>query len=452
MSGTLDGLTIRFAEFAAGLRAEDVPPEVLERAKMIVRDSIGIQLAASTSCEPAAKAIDLIRLWGGRDDCTIVGSGLKSPAPHAALCNAMLAHGIQMDDTHSQGLIKAGSVLVPSVLAAGELRQAGGKDVLVSLVIGYEIAIRIAKAINPGHRRRGFHTSGTVAGFGAAAGTGRLLGLNAEQIAWAMGLAGSQSGGLVAFLDDPCMSKPLLCGKAAYNGVFSGLLAATGLTGPKTILEGKEGFFNAFCDEIDESALIADFGNSYTIMEVGLKPHAACRYSHTPIDLAQKMYHEDGIRLNDVKDGTIWMSEIAVRQTSIPESKSLDASMGSTEFGVATALELGSNGLKDCRTAFDLPQIHEGAKRFQMIEAASLSPSARDAVLEVRTKDGRTIRYEQPLPKGEPSIPMTNDELEQKFLSLACLAIDEGGAKSLNERIMQMDVAPDISEIMSFVG
>ena len=443
----LTGLTMKFAKLAETLRYEDLPQDVIDRAKVILRDSIGVQIAASATSEPAQKVIDLVQRWGGQSESTIVAYGTKLPTPHAAMCNAMLAHGIQFDDTHSKGLIKAGAVLVPSVFAATELSGANGKETIVSLVIGYEIAARIAKAINPGHRRRGFHTSGTVAGFGAAAMTARLLGLKSEQIAWALGLAGSQAGGLVAFLDDPCMSKPLLCGKAAYNGVLSGVLASEGFTGPKNILEGNEGFFNAFCEDIDMDVMLDGFGERYVIMEVGLKPHAACRYSHAPIDLAQKMYNEDGIRLKDIDSGTIKMSEIAVRQTSIPVSKTLEAAMGSTEFGVAAAFELGYNGLPECWAAFDNPAVHYGAKKFFMEVEPSFAPSARDTILEVRTTDGRIMRYQQPLPKGEPSFPMTALELERKFFSLAGLVMDEAQAHIIAERIMTLENEPRSSVI-----
>lgn len=444
----LEGLTRRFAELAAGLTFEDLPRPVIERTKLIIRDSIGIQIAASAVSESAQMGTRLVRRWGGAPEATVVGHGFKVPAPNAALCNAMMAHGLQLDDTHSSGLLKAGSVLVPATFASSELTAADGKAAITALVIGYEIAVRIARAINPGHRRRGFHTSGTVAGFGAAAITGRLLDLNSEEIASALGLAGSQSGGLVAFLDDPCLSKPLLTGKAASNGVVSGLLAKEGLTGPRTILESKEGFLNAFADHVEVDGLLAGLGSDFVITEVGLKPHAACRYSHTPIDLAQKMYHEDGIRLSDIQEGTIWMSEIAARQTTIPVCETLASSMGSTEFSVALALELGENGLRDCWAGFENRQVHDMAKRFAMLVEPSFEPASRETILEVRTKDGRTVRYRQNLPKGEPSNPMTPAELEQKFMSLATMVIDAASARRLSERIMGIESEAAAADIL----
>ena len=445
----LEGLTRRFADLAATLSYDALPEPVVDKAKLILRDSIGIQIAASAASESARKSVDLIRRWGGSEEATVIGYGFKAPAPHAAQCNAMMAHGLQLDDTHSAGLLKAGSVLVPSVFAAAQLTGANGKAVITALVIGYEMAVRIARAINPSHRQRGFHTSGTVAGFGAAAMTGRLLGMDAEAIASSLGLAGSQAGGLVAFLDDPCLSKPLLTGKAAFNGVLSGLLAKEGLSGPRTVLESKEGFLNAFTDDVDLDGLLDGLGSAFVIEEVGLKPHAACRYSHAPIDLAQRMFHEDGIRLSDVQDGTVWMSEIAARQTSIPVSETLAHSMGSTEFSVALALEMGANGLPECWAGFDNRHVHAGAKRFAMEVEPSFPAASRETILEVRTRDGRTIRYQQALPKGEPSNPMTVAELERKFFSLATMVIDPDQARRLGARLMTIDEEPVAGDILA---
>ena len=152
--------------------------------------------------------VELVREWGGAPQATVIGFGFKAPLPHAAMCNAMMGHGVELDDAHGSGLIKAGSVLVPTLNAIAEYKQVSGKEVLTALVAGYELAVRVAKAINPGHRSRGYHTTGTVSCLGAAAAGARLMGCNAEQIAWAIGLAGMQSAGIQSYLDDPCIAKP----------------------------------------------------------------------------------------------------------------------------------------------------------------------------------------------------------------------------------------------------
>jgi 2-methylcitrate dehydratase PrpD len=192
----LKGLTVRFAEHVASLEYENIPGDVTIKAKLILRDGIGNEMAASAISEPANKVIDLVKEWGGAPQSTIIGHGMKVPTPNAALVNAMMGHGVELDDAHGSGLIKSGSVLVPAAFALAELSGASGKDVITSVVAGYDLAIRIAKAINPGHRQRGYHTTGTVSAIGAAAMGAKLLGCNVEQIAWAIGLACMQSAGI----------------------------------------------------------------------------------------------------------------------------------------------------------------------------------------------------------------------------------------------------------------
>ncbi len=250
-SDLLAGLTMRFATHVANLTYEQIPDEVTTKAKLIVRDGIGNEIAASAISEPANKMIALVKEWGGAPQSTIIGHGLKVPTPHAALVNAMLGHGIELDDAHGTGLIKAGSVLVPVAFAVAELSGASGRDVLTGVIAGYDVAIRIAKAINPGHRQRGYHTTGTVAGIGAAAMSAKLLGCNAEQIACAIGLACMQSAGIQSYLDDPCMAKPFSPGKSAFNGTIAAIMASRGFTGPRKALECREGFLNAFTDRVD---------------------------------------------------------------------------------------------------------------------------------------------------------------------------------------------------------
>src|SRR3546814_5321020 len=134
-----------------------------------MRDGVGNQVAASAISDSAKAVVALVNEWGGTAEATVVGYGQRLPAAMAGLCNATLGHGVELDDSHATGLLKAGSVLVPAALAVGEQRGASGKEALVALVAGYEVAVRLAKAINPGHRQRGYHTTSTVGTIGAAA-------------------------------------------------------------------------------------------------------------------------------------------------------------------------------------------------------------------------------------------------------------------------------------------
>lgn len=437
----LEGLTMRFAEFTANLKYEDLPAEVVNKAKLILRDGIGNQIAAAAIGEPAKRMVEMVREWGGAEQATVIGFGFKVPLPMAAMVNAMMGHGVELDDAHGSGLIKAGSVLVPTVNAIAEFKGCSGKEVITALVAGYEIAVRVAKAINPGHRSRGYHTTGTVSCLGSAAAGARMLGCNAEQIAWAIGLAGMQSAGIQSYLDDPCIAKPFSPGKSAYNGMIAAYMASRGFSGPKKVLESKEGFFNAFTDKVRISDLLDGFGTEFAIMEVGFKPHAACRYAHGPIDLAQDMYWKEGVRVDNVEKITVHMSAMAIRQASKPKVTNLNAAMGSTQFGIALALETGANGLRDYWTGYENKNVHELAShKVELVAEDEFGLTGRQAIVEIQTKDGRSLRLRSEEPRGEPDNPLTEGELERKFTGLASMVMaDHGKVEALSQRIMSLD-------------
>jgi 2-methylcitrate dehydratase PrpD len=388
--------------------------------------------------------VEIVRSWGGAPQATVTGYGLKAPAPMAVLCNGMLGHGVELDDAHGTGLIKAGSVMVSLALASAEMNSCSGEDVIAGVVGGYEIAIRVAKAINPGHRQRGYHTSGTVSLLGGAAMAAKLLGANAEQIACAIGLAAMQSAGIQAFLDDSCMAKPFSPGKGAMNGMLAAIMAHKGFTGPRKALESREGFLNAFTSSVNAGELVDGLGSRYAIMEVGFKPHAACRYAHGPLDLAQAMYREDGVRLDQVEEITVHMSELAIRQASKLPCPNLNVAMGSTQFGVSLALTLGGNGLRDYWAGFKMKEVHDAAtSRVRLVPETEFGLGGRQAILDVRLKDGRTLHRRSEEPRGEPTNPLSDEEMERKFLNMAGMTLDDGRAQALNLRLGALEQVPN---------
>ena len=438
-SDVLTGLTMRFAEHLAMLKFEAIPAEVVSKAKYIIRDGVGNEIAASAISEPANKVIELIKEWGGAPQSTIIGHGIKVPTPNAALVNAMMGHGIELDDAHGSGLIKAGSVLVPAAFAIAELSGASGKDVIAAVIGGYDIAIRIAKAINPGHRQRGYHTTGTVSCIGAAAMGAKLMGCDAEKIAWAIGLACMQSAGIQSYLDDPCMAKPFSPGKSAFNGVLAAIMASRGFSGPKKVLESREGFLNAFTDSVRLDDLQDNLGKHFAIMEVGFKPHAACRYAHGPIDLAQDAFAIDGVRLDNVDHVTVHMSELAIRQASKPKVTNLNAAMGSTQFSIALALAAGKNGLKEYWDGYKQTGVHDGMQKVALQKEADYGLGGRQARIDIALKDGKVVTRSSLEPKGEPTNPLTSEELEAKFMAMTTMVIDEKQASRISDLVMSLE-------------
>lgn len=436
-------VTLDLAQFVASIQFDDLPAAVVAKAKQHVLDGIGNQLAASVLSQPAKIVHDLHREWGGSAEATVVGYGTRLPAPMTAMINAMMGHGVELDDAHAKGLIKAGSVFVAVANAVGEHTAATGAQLITALVAGYDLGIRTALAANPSHRKRGFHATGTVGTFGAAAITAKLLGLDAERTAWALGLAGVQAAGIQAFLDDSCMAKPLSPGKAAMNGVLAGVLAYRGFTGPRYVLEGREGWFRAFSDHFDLAQLTKNLGRDFMIMEMAFKPHAACRYAHGPIDNAQAILQAQRFEPEAIERIDIGLSELAIRQSGRTECTTLNSAMGSTPFGVALALTRGRNGLHEYWEGFKDATVHRLAARAFLELDADAGEMGRQSSVRVRLNDGREFVHRSQLPKGEPQLPLSDEELLAKFRGLGGFALEPDQVDSLVRLVNELEQIHD---------
>ncbi|NHM28750.1 MmgE/PrpD family protein [Desulfofundulus sp. TPOSR] len=442
------GVTLELANFLVNLTYEDLNGEVVAKAKMHVLDGIGNQIHGSQ--EPGSQI--LLKMVGelqmvGRS--TVITSPVKTWAPLAGLANGNMAHAIEMDDAHRDALVKAGSVLVPAALAVAEHCQASGKDFLLALICGYEAMVRIGLAVNPGHRNRGYHSTGTIGAFGAAAVTAKLLKLDHWKTANAFGIAGTQSAGLTAFLDHPSMIKGFNAGKAAFNGILAGLLAQGGFTGPVNILEGREGFCRAYSDEVKLEQITMGFGGPLKIMEVGFKPHAACRYAHGPIDAVAEMI-TGPISPATVKSVTIWTSPLAIRQSNINEPETLHAAQGSTPYSVALAMVTGKKHLnvEDFKVNWDNQEILNLARRIKMLpDEESYGYMGRGCRVKLEMDDGSIFENSLELPKGEPENPLTLEELEDKFATLVNPLVGEETGNKIKQLVKEIEQMPNIEPL-----
>lgn len=439
------------ASFVRNLCYDNLPEEAVNKAKQLIRDGLGNQLGASIIADPARVAIGLLREFGGAEQATITGYGAKLPVPQAALANAMLGHGIELDDAHANALTKSGSLLIPSVVTSGEHLGRNGAQTIAAAVVGYEIMVRIGLAINPSHRKRGFHTTGTVGAIASAGATAKQLALSAEQTNHALGLGAMQSAGIQAYLDDPCMAKPLSPGKAAFNGTLAAMLASREFTGPRYALESQEGFFNAYADELNTHHVFDGLDSDYKIMEIGFKPHAACRYAHGPIDAAQAIKVGHGAQAGEINKIRVRMCELAIRQSGHTEVPNLNSAMGSTPFGVALALTRGQNNLADYKEGFEDSRNHQLVRNVELVPEPEFGLMGRQAIVEVTLTDGRTVAERVEGPKGEPEHPMSAEELEQKFLGLAGLALGEQKARHLNEVLGDLENVEDLRAVTALL-
>ena len=283
------GITKDLANFIVETSYNDLPKEVREHAKVCILDWLGAALAGSL--EPPAKIItSIIREIGGKKESTVIGTNVKTSCVNAALTNGIFGHAVELDDIHEESIIHPAATVLPAALAAAEHTKASGQDFITSIILGYEVALRTGKAMNPSHYQF-WHTTGTCGTFGAVAASGKILDLNSEEMVYGFGIAGTQAAGLIEVFGT--MSKPLNAGKAASNGVLAALLAKEGFTSTKTIFEAEKGYCNATAREFNLNAITENLGKKFEIVNNIFKIHASCGHTHGAIDavlLLRKQY------------------------------------------------------------------------------------------------------------------------------------------------------------------
>src|SRR5512140_2196613 len=284
------------AEFVAGLRYEDLPQAVVDQACRIIVDTVGCAISAWAE-DPAKShiALELARLYARDDGASVIGSsGVKSQPAFAALANGILANAADNDDTHKRALLHTGSVVVPPALALAQTGRLSGRDLILALVAGYEVAVRVGMAVMPTHYRF-WHSTATNGTFGAAACAAKALKLDADGVQRALGLAGTQAAGLNTFFESGDMTKSIHPGKAAFNGIMSAQLARMGATSPPGILEHPKGYLNAYSSEPKPEKLTAGLGSTWEILQNGVKYFPSILASHSPIQATLALVHKHAI-------------------------------------------------------------------------------------------------------------------------------------------------------------
>jgi len=416
-------LAAEFAGFFCKVRFDDLPEAVVDHTKKFILDLVGVAVGGLELPFPQMTTQYLASL-GGKPEATLLGSapGEKVPGIHAALGNGVCAHALDMDDGYRYGGVHPSVATVPAAVVAGEIAGSDGKALILGTVLGAEIMDRLAKAMNPSHLSRGFHTTGTLGPFGATVAAGTIYGLPEDKLTRALGLAGLQSAGLLEILHDGAMTKPIHPGKAAMAGILSAELAEKGAQGPATIFEGKKGFFNAMADDVSTDGLIEGLGDRFLILDHYIKLHAACRHVHPAIDAVIRLKKDHSIDYKDIDSVHIATYPVAISfcgDENLPGSG--EAAKFNLPFSAAMAAIFGDAGMDrfSLETVNDR-QIQELAGRIKASTDkrwADAYPDMRGASVEMTTRDGKRYFMEVELAKGEPENPATLDDVMDKFRS-----------------------------------
>lgn len=434
--------TEALAAFAARLRFDDIPANVVSRTMELMADWLGSALAGRQ-----ARAVDSIASFAaamgpidGTAECLVNGRG-TSPL-FAALVNAAASHMAEQDDVHNGSVFHPATVVFPAALATAQTLGASGRELLTACVVGYEVGIRVGEFLGRSHYKV-FHTTGTAGTLAAAAAAGHLLGLDAGRMQHALGSAGTQAAGLWEFLRTAADSKQLHTAHAAAAGLMSAWLARDGFTGAAQILEGTQGMGAGMSSDADPSRLTDGLGSRWTVLETSFKWHASCRHTHPAADalLAVMRVHDlapaDLARVvTHVHQGALDVLGPVVNPVTVHQSK---FSMGTV---LALAAMHGHAGLTEFDQDALAPHTQRLAHKVEMVldeEVDQAYPRRWMGKVTVHTVDGRILAGRVDEPKGDPGNTLSREEVEAKVLRLAAYGgIEETVSRTALARVWDM--------------
>lgn len=444
----METISSTYADFLVRTRFDDVSAEVVQQAKKVILDLIGVALAGYKIMPFPKIVLDYVFELGGKPEATVIQGKRKIPAVHAAFANASCAHALDMDDGHRFAASHPGAVIVPTAIAAAELTGADTKSLIAGVVAGYDVMIRVGKAINPSSLNRGFHITGITGTFGAAAAAANIMGLSREKIIAALGMAGLQSAGLIRtnHEEEGSMVKPITPARAAVSGLLSCILAKKGASGPLQIFEGEDGYLKAFADEVNVNILTQNLGVDYEIRNVYLKLYAACRHAHAPIDAAFEAFRKSDQKIGEIDKIIVETYPAAVRLAGIPHATTPSAGRFSIAFSVALALikkDAGADKYSDENIRDEnIQRLSQKVVLSVGDQWERLYPDKRGATVRIIDNRHREYSAEVELGKGEPENPASWEEIYQKFYNNVTLLISADDAKRLGDTIMNLESFP----------
>jgi len=434
-------LTQSLAERASAVTYEALPEPVRALARQCVLDYYGVALAGAD--DPLVDILfDELAEAGGAAQASMIGRKARLPALSAALVNGAAGHALDYDDVNLAMPGHPSVAILPGLLALAEQRQSSGREVIAAFVAGYETACRIGSALRPGHYDRGFHATGTVGCLGAAAACARLLGLDAEGTARALGIAATQAAGLKSQFGTMC--KPFHAGKASQNGLLAARLAARGFSSRPDPVECEQGFAPTHGPDFDREAALADPPNGFHIFANLFKYHAACYLTHGPIECARKLRDQHGVKADEVARMTLALDRSCDRVCNIPApTDGLEAkfSLRQTVAMALSGVDTASLGAYSAATATDPGLVRLRDKL--ALDFHDNWPQAA-AELEVTLIDGRVLRASHDAGIPSADIAAQGERLAAKFDALAGPALGAARARELRAAILGLDTLVDV--------
>jgi 2-methylcitrate dehydratase PrpD len=453
------GITQDLANYCGELTFSRLPDEVVDRAKYFFLDFIGV--ACRGSGADSSKSMYRFVREMGKGNGVIIGTTNKAPYLYSALANGTAGHAIEMDDVNNESSLHPGVVIFPSALATSEMVGATGKRLIEAVVLGYEMMIRLGKALKPKNSyERGFHPTGTCGTFGSSFTASKIIGLKEERITSALGIAGSQAAGSMEYLAQGAWTKRFHAGWAAHSGMVAALVAQKGFKGPTSIIEGRDGFLHAYSNGADASKVLEEIGSGFEILRTSIKPYACCRYMQPPIDALLKIIKENNLKPNQVEKIRLGLLSAGASLIAEPTDmkyrpQSIVDAQFSMPFGAAVALLHEKAGLGEFQLSrIRSEEVKQMMKRVEYRVDTELDrtfPEQWCATAEILTKDGKRLFTKVEYCKGDPENPLTWEELIEKFHDLSSRFWSVNRRVKIVEQVRNLEKVRDIREWSSLL-
>lgn len=431
-----------FSAYLVGSRYADIPAPVRHEAKRALLNWLGCAIGSSRH-ETTNAMLAALAPFAGAPQAAVLGRSERLDILHAALVNGVSSHVLDFDDTHARAVHPSAPVM-PAVLAYGEWRKLPGPDLIHAFVLGVEAECRIGLSVFPEHYDRGWHITGTAGVFGAAAAMGKLLALDERQMAYALGIAATQSSGLREMFGTMC--KSLHPGRAAQSGLAAALLAQQDFTSSERAIEAPRGFAHVMSTKFDPSVITEGLGEHYELSQNMYKPYACGLVVHAAIDGCIQLKREHALTAEQIAAVHIKTSPLVPELTAIRKPQSGLEGKFSIFHACAVALAVGAAGE---------PQFADAVVRDPGIAALrdridiTADPAVRklEAYVTVRLHDGRTFEKHVPHALGTVQRPMSDADLEDKFRSLTDGILPAAQADELVSLAWQLDTLADVGVI-----
>lgn len=442
-------LTAPIASFAANLNHNATPSEARIAARQCLLDVLGVMLVGAN--EPLVQMLSAeAEEAGGSEQATVVGKGFKTSASQAALVNGACAHALDYDDVLKAMLGHPTVPVWPALLAIAERDGYSGRDIITAFIAGLEVEARIGTLMATGHYAKGWHSTGTIGTFAAAAAVGRLLKLDDEKMTRCFGIAGTQAAGLKSMFGTMC--KPLHAGKAAQNGVLAASLAKRGFSAKEDVLDCFQGFVDTMSDGgLAPDAALENLGEQFHAPDVLFKYHAACYGTHGPIEAALKAADHPAFDADLIEKVDIVVAQHCIGMCDIPEPTTGLEGKFSLTHNVALGLLKQADGALDLYDDARMTDQAPSALRKKVNVSSTDKIGAFEANITVHLSNGIVIRETHDADVPERDLDLQWEKLERKFRTLTTPILGESKVEKIIELVHNLDDADNIAPLMEAV-